>query len=130
MNEIEAGNLLSEIGGMVVREASLEDASALLYAEVEDGVVSTAIFRERSDFVEYLYSSHDLAMRVLDFWYKAVEGKKWAALLLTTDGKKFDVRFQYPEDWGDDDEVERREKMLLEKFGNKKVQYPSIQDFV
>lgn len=128
MDDTEAGDLLSAISGMVVREAALEGRTVFLYAEAQEAVVSTSIFMDRGDLVEYLDGSHDLAMSVLDYWHRTDAGKKWAALLLTTDGKKFDVRFQYPDEWGDEDEVERREKVLSAQYGDKKIHYPSIQD--
>ena len=119
---------LSAIAGMVARTASPNPEGAFLYAEAERAFVSTAVFNDVGDFVQYYHCSDGLSMAVLDLWYLCDPAKKWAALLLTIVGEEFDARFQYPEDWGDDDDGERRQKVLRAKYGDKEVRYPSFDD--
>lgn len=128
MKDIDTAEHLSGIAGMVkaVAEPYLRDA--FLYAEAEQGFVSTAVFKDVGELVQYCRDDHDLAMKVLDLWYSTDPAKKWGALLLSIEGETFDARFVYPDEWGDDDDGERRQKVLFERYGDKPVRYPSIEE--
>lgn len=127
MDDLKAAEILSEIGGMVAREAGPDPDGAFLYAEAEDGVVRPMLSKDLGSFVQDLDVSSALAMRILDLWNAADNDKKWAALLFTIEGDQFDARFQYPEEWGDEDGFERRARVLSAKYGDKEIRYPPFE---
>lgn len=124
MVSVEMAAILSELAGMVAREVGADPESSFLYAEAEDAVSSPSLFRDAGAFVEYIDCSHDLAMKIIDLWDATDTDKKWGALFLTIAGGQFDARFQYREEWIDDDSMERRERVLAAKYGNKEIVYP------
>jgi len=124
MEDFRVAKILSEIGGMIRQEAGTDPDGAFLYVEAEDGVVGPSLFKEIGPIVKDLDISHDLSMKIMDLWDAADPNRKWAALFLTIQGDQFDARFQYPEEWGDADAEERRDRVLAAKYGNKTIVYP------
>lgn len=123
MADLEEAVILSEIAGMVADHTTPDSDAAFLYAEAEDGMVGPALFQDMGDVVRYIAPSLALSLKIMDLWDAADETKKWAALFLTIQGDQFDVRFQYPGEWGDEDEGERRDRVLGAKYGNKRIVY-------
>lgn len=127
MSATEAA-ILSEIGGIVVRMTEPNSDGAFLYVEASEGMASTALFKDIGSAVWFVSSLHELAPLIHQLWDAADDDKKWVALFLTIEGKQFDARFQYPEDWDGADEIERRERVLAAKYGNKTIYYPPLED--
>ena len=119
--------ILSEISGIVKRLTNPDSDGAFLYAEAGDGMVAPSLFKDVGSTVRFVSALHELAPPIQDLWYAAEGEKKWVALFLTIQGNQFDARFQYAEDWDNASEVERRDRVLAAKYGNKTIYYPPLE---
>lgn len=123
-----AGPLLSIIAARVAIIAGPGSGDAFLYAEAKDAWVAPSIFKELDDRVAYRRVTSggvDVWEQILDLWYAEPADKKWKALVMTVSGDTFDARFQYSDGWDEDeDEMDRRDRMLKAKFGEKPIVYP------
>lgn len=124
------GSILSEIAVNVSKIAGPGSGDAFLYAEADDGWVASSVFKELQDQVAYRRIPEDpdidIWEDILDVWHAAPSDQKWKALIMTVSGEKFDARFQYSEGWDEnEDELDRRHRMVKAKFGDKPITYPT-----
>ncbi len=122
MVDEEFAKILSDIAGLVVHDAGPDAEGVFLYAEGEPGVISPSLFKDGGDRIFSYYPSNDLSDRLFDAWQAAPDDRKWGAIFLTIQGDQFDARFQYPDEWiPGEDSSDRRQRVLLAKFGNKPI---------
>lgn len=122
-----AGPILSKIAKAVVQIAGPGAGDAFLYAEAREEWVAPSVFKGLEDRVVYrpFQIGDDAWKDILELWYSEPSDKKWKALVMTVSGNTFDARFQYAEGWDDtEDDLDRRDRMLKAKFGDKPVVYP------
>jgi hypothetical protein len=91
------------IGQAALAVAREPRAKILVYAEVEDGVISCDVFfllpAERE--VRYRFSTQELRDLVYELWevgQHPVTPKSWASMRFHIDDGKFDVEYSYPEE--------------------------------
>lgn len=122
-NEI-AAEILSDIAALAVRDIGSDSENIFLYAEAQRGVIAPSLFRDAGNRVMSYRPSSDLTDRLFDVWEEAPEDRKWTALLLSIEGKRFDARFLYPDEFGADEIFgDRQESVLKAKFGDKPIDY-------
>lgn len=116
---------LQAIGQAIADAIDGDPDGAFLYAEVEPGVVYEALFLDKGDGVECVFTSSALSKALFDAWYAADPGKAWATISYAIDGDKFDASFQYPDEISDDEGPEdRRRRVLKARYGDKPIKYP------
>lgn len=101
---------------------------ALLYAEVEDGVVGTSLFHEDHDGrVFYSPTPPQIVKAIYAFWidWKG-NNNPWRTFAYLLEGGRFRTELKYPDQIPEDEEEwERRPRILREHFAGKEVIYPN-----
>ena len=119
------GPMLSEIGGLAAEDAGGDPDGLYLYVEVGDRWISSSLFKDNGDSVQYFDVSSELSDLIYEFWQAEDRDKRWAVMEYETKGAKFDAKFKYPEEVDVEDlDDDRREIALKKRYGNKPVIYP------
>lgn len=114
--------LLSDIAALAKWEAG--PGNVLVYAEGDSGFLALSLYKDRGDAVLSYKPSDELTERLFDAWEAAPGDRKWAALLLTIEGSRFETRFRYREEMVAGEEAADREKRAVEAhFGSKPIDY-------
>jgi hypothetical protein len=102
---------------------------ALLYAEVEDGVISADVFFQQADgnTVKFRFASEALRNRVCEFWVSGdshIAPKSWAALLFLVEGGRFSADLMYPDQLNSKEDIsDRRPRVIAKYFPGLEVDY-------
>jgi hypothetical protein len=121
--------LLSRIRDLLAEDTTYPLEGTLLYAQVERGAVSPAVFKDGAKVVVYRSYPGKLMYPLLDLWELADPSKRWAELEYVIKGGKFRVAFTYPDEidlTGDDNGFERRAQIVRRHFGDRPIVYPSL----
>jgi hypothetical protein len=118
----------SLIGRLVLDEIGWAAQKALLYSEVEDGVVSADIFYlDDKGAVIFRFGSDRISDEVFSFWqdWKTEPTlQEWRAMSYSIDGDHFSVDLTYPDALIEGEGVsERRPRAVRKFFGDVKVDY-------
>ncbi len=125
--DIEA--LYQKIGSQALAFVDDLQGKLLIYAEVEDGAISAGLFYERGALraVTYKHSSLELKDLIYSLWekWKAHPGNvEWRSFAYFVQNGKFSMDIVYPEQMDpDEDEPDRRPRIIEKYFGNAKVDY-------
>ena len=119
---------LQLIGLALKAEGPPHCGRALLYAEVEDGVISASAFFERDEGdVAFRYASDELETLVYQFWEKGsdrVQPKSWRAIEYVVSGSKLSVDLTYQEQFNEaEGQHERRPRVVARHFSGSKVDF-------
>ena len=116
--------ILTEIGQCVADIVEMDPEGAFLYAEGERGVSASSVYIDIGDRVLCHLPTKALSDRLFELWKAAEADKKWGALSYTISGGKFDARFEYPEEWDDDEHYsDRVRRVIAGKYGDKPIEY-------
>ena len=116
-----------------IGEAALDMADdlsgkLLIYAEVEDGTSSCALFYEtEAGIVRYRRCSELLWELIDSFWESWQEDPRnheWRVMCYVIEGGKFRIDYTYPDQIDEDEsESDRRPSAITKHFADKKVDY-------
>lgn len=123
------GPMYADIGAEVAEIVGGDPDGSFLYAEVGDGWVYAAVFKNEGTLVRYFDPSPELSNLLLEAWETEEPGKRWAVMEYEVMGTKFDAKFLFPEEI--DPKVhasERRPVVLKRRYGDKPVIYPPIPE--
>lgn len=124
MANLDLGPAFEEIGRLVAEDVRADPEGTFLYAEAGDGWSAPSIFKDVGDRVVYREGSDDLCLMLIDVWQAEQPGKRWAALHYTISNGRFDVSFFYAEEMNtEEDTIDRRDRVLRARFGDKPVDY-------
>jgi len=101
---------------------------ALVYAEVQDGVIASSVFFETTDAqLFFRYPSDDLEDLVYEFWEAGadrVPARSWRALEYSVVKNKLAVDFTFPEQFNESEgHHERRPRVIARQFPGLKPNY-------
>jgi hypothetical protein len=124
MSYEQAGPLLNALGQSVAEILGEVPEAALLYAEVGDGWQEAGIFKEMAGHVLYKHPDTDLCDDIGRIWEQDDTEQRWIVMLYRIQDGKFSTEFIYPDDLDpDEDTLERRQRILIELYGDKPVDY-------
>lgn len=130
MANLENGPILARIGEILYDLVGGEPDGLFIYAEVKRGWIFPSAFKDYGDRVKYLVHGHELTDKIYEAWLSEEPDKRWRTMKYSVVDGRFLAEFQYP---GEIDEAEtpedRRERVLQERYGNKLVVYPGIEEF-
>lgn len=114
-------DFLQLVGQALAEQCPKGVDGALLYAEVEDGVISSSVFFTAAPSVlVFRYASDELEDLVYEFWENGQDGvhpRSWAAIEYQLTGLKLDVGFGYPDQFcKNEGQHERRPRVLARRF--------------
>jgi hypothetical protein len=123
----ETGRLLNEIGNILARDTEYPLDGTFLYAEAKRMSVSIDIFKDLGDRLLYRWPMPGLSDAILDLWEAAPQNKRWSAMQYRIHDGTFEATFTYPEDFDEAEDVfVRRDRILQQRYGNKRIVYPLI----
>lgn len=127
MAKDEMERLLNEIGNVLAQDADYPLEGTFLYTEAAAASADISIFKDLGDHLLFRWPMSGLSDVLLELWAAEAPDKRWAAMQYRIEGGRFDASFTYPEafdpaEWTGD----RRERVLQQRYGNKRVVYPPI----
>ncbi|QJU56932.1 hypothetical protein HL653_03215 [Sphingomonas sp. AP4-R1] len=122
--------LLSLIGEILNDDTKYPIENTLLYVEVEPGMVSSDIFKDGGTNVIYRWVlSSRLTEALLDLWEAADPDKRWAEMEHVIRDGTFHAHFSYPGEIDkEEDEFERRTRIVKRYFGDRPIVYPPLPE--
>jgi hypothetical protein len=121
----DTGSRLSAIASLAKDDAAPDNDLLLLYVEAEAGMNAPALYADMGDFLLWKDMSADLSSMVMDLWYSAPEDKRWVAFSTIIRATTFETDFYFPDSALAGEELEDRNRTVLQKhFGDKPVRYP------
>lgn len=119
----------AEIFQDIAREVALitgrDVDGTFVYAEAGRAWQEVSIFVDEGNRVRYHRLSLSLCDMVDDLWDQSEESKRWSVMLLDFKANNFVADFMYPDQLDPDEgSLERRDRALAERFGDKEVVYP------
>jgi hypothetical protein len=125
----ELGAVLGDIGRLLVEAVGSEPDGIMLYAEGERGMSAGTIFKDMGDHVLCSFPRGELSKKLFRLWDIAAETEQWGALIYTISDGQFDARFEYPDEWDEEEFYdERRDRIGAEKYGNRLIKYVPRDD--
>ncbi|KMW48873.1 hypothetical protein PQH03_04770 [Ralstonia insidiosa] len=121
--------LYQAIGKLALRSATDLNGRLLVYAEVQTGVIESALFYERGDarVVTFRHCNDELLSALYEIWerWQEVPGNEaWFCLSYLVQGGKFQIDLAYPDQIDPDEGTpERRPRMVRHYFGEVEVDY-------
>lgn len=122
---IQTGDMLNAIGQHLCDIIEQHPDGTYMYAEVGEGSCEAGVFLDEGQQVVYFEPNDELFDALFDLWAFAEADKKWAVLHYEVKDGTFEARFSYPDQLDPDESgFDRRERALLERYGEKPVIYP------
>jgi hypothetical protein len=126
MSSIE--QMYPEIGQAALDLADGLAGKLLVYAEVEDGVISADVFYlNQSGIVRFRFSPRPMQELIYSFWEQWKEqpgNREWRTMSYVIDAGKFKIDLSYPDEINPDEDIsERRPSVVKKYFGDLKVDY-------
>lgn len=121
-----------EIGQEVLGLADGLAGKLLLYAEVEDGVISADVFYvNQMGVVRFRFAPKPMQKLIYSFWERWKEepgNRAWRTMSYVIEGGKFKIDLSYPDEVNADEDVsDRRPAVVKKHFGDLKVDYSKPQ---
>jgi hypothetical protein len=115
------------VGDVLARDTSYPLEGTFLYTEAASQMVDMSIFKDLGDNLLFRWPMNGLGGVLLELWEAADPKKRWAAMQYWIEGGKFTASFTYPEEIDPNERtMDRRERILQQRYGNKKIVYPPI----
>ena len=126
----ETDRILNEICQLLAEDTVYPLDGTLLYAQVEAGKVSIAIFKNRDNSIVYRWPDLDhLGGALFDLWYAEKPKNRWAEVEYLVRGDTFEVVYVYANEIDPDEEhFDRRDKIVARYFGDKPIVYPPLSE--
>src|SRR5215467_7154153 len=120
--------LYQEIGQAALAIADDLAGRLLVYAEVEDGVVSADLFYvDTAGVVRFRICPWEMQELVYLLWQRWQEhpgNPEWRVMCYIIDGGKFRIQLTYPDQVNKDEDLSDRQPLAIKKyFGDMKVDY-------
>ena len=119
---------IQRIGTALRRQCPLEATRILLYAEVEDSVISASVFFQLSNNVAHFrYASDELQDLVYEFWESGndkIPARSWRGIEYALNGMQFDINLFYEDAFKPDEgQHERRPRVVARHFPGTKTDF-------
>lgn len=121
--------IYQEIGQEAVSFADDMQGKLLIYAEIEEGVLSADMFYINSNDGDVRFrfcpkSVQGLIMKLWKEWKSHGGNKEWRALSYVIDDGRFGIDLIYPDQINEDEDLSDRRPLVVKKhFGGAKVNY-------
>ncbi len=122
----EIGDLLNEVGRILAIDKQYPLDGTFLYAEAAWQMVSVAVFKDLGDRILYEDPTDALSDTVLELWYAEAPDKRWSTMQYRIEGGKFEASFTYEPLDPEVSTLDRREHILQQRYGNKRIVYPPL----
>lgn len=126
----DLGPALARIGQALAERFDGDPNGLFFYVEIEEGMLDTSVFKDEGPSVRYLdLADRELDTIVFDAWYAEDADKRWASMEYEIKNNKFTAAFKFPgEIDAEEDSMDRRDRILRARYGDKPVVYPPWSD--
>ena len=116
-------NHLQAIGSAITGHPDFV-SRAMLYAEVEDGVISADLFFEVADGVRFKFAPESLQEEVYAYWKHERSEHEWRVLRYVVQDGRMSVDLRYPDEIGSGEDLsDRRPRAVAEVFPRLAIDY-------
>lgn len=122
----ETGAQLNEIGNILAQDTEYPLDGTFLYVEADWGWVDISLFKDLGANLLWRDATQELSYALLELWESEAPDKRWSSMLYRIDGDKFDASFTHDPLDPNVSTIDRREVILQERYGNKRVIYPPL----
>ncbi len=122
----EIGAMLNEVGKILARDTAFPLDGTFLYVEADWGWVDMAIFKDLGDHLLWRDPMRGLSDALVELWYAEAPDKRWSTMQYRIDGGKFEAFFTYEPLDPEVSTLDRREHILQQRYGNKRIVYPPL----
>ncbi len=122
-------DIYRQLGMYTLACAEELNGKLLIYAELEEGVISADMFYHEGiqKSVRFRFCPEEIRELIKELWkqWKNVKGnKEWRAMVFILENDKFSIEFIYPDQMSKDEELsDRRPRVVTDHFGTAKVDY-------
>jgi hypothetical protein len=121
-------NTLQTIGGLILDACPPDTEKSLLYAELDDGVVSPSLFfRDRAGEVHFRFGGRALDDILFELWesgFNNIQPRSWAAIEYIIENGTFKINLAYKDQFLENEGLpERRPRVISKHFGSANVNY-------
>ena len=128
MGKPEIAEALEAFGQFAVRATGGVADGIYIYSHAVWNAWSIALFKDEGDKLTWIDAPSEMFDTLGDLWYLADDDKKWVYMYYEVRDGEMSVDFDYDEngDRGNPevDGLERRSRIMAERFGNKQIVYP------
>ena len=123
------GDSIQELANQTLNAFSARNGLALLYAEVEDGVISADLFFQLNgkSAVQFRFAPSELRELVYSVWESGFANampRSWATMRLVVADGRVSVDLQYPDQIDPDEDVsDRRPQIVSNLFSGAAIDY-------
>jgi hypothetical protein len=126
----EMERTLNAIGNELAKDQKYPLDGTFLYTECTGGSVSTSIFKDLGDHLLFRLPggvTDNIPWLILELWEAAPADRRWATMQYRIEDGTFTASFAYPEEIdAEEPEGDRRDRILHQRYGNKRIVYPPI----
>jgi hypothetical protein len=122
----EMGPILNEVGNILARDTAYPLDGTFLYVEAEWQMVGMSIFKDVGDRLVYRDPMDGLAEILLELWEAAPADKQWSSMQYRINDGRFEASFTYEPLDPEVSSIDRREVILCQRYGNKRIDYPPL----
>ncbi|UAK25190.1 hypothetical protein [Sphingomonas nostoxanthinifaciens] len=125
--ESEVGTLLNEVGNVLAQDADYPLDGTFLYVEADWGWVDMMIFKDLGDHLLARWPMNGLADVLAELWEAEVPAKRWSSMQYRIEGGAFSASFTHGQLDPEESTLDRRHRILQQRYGNKRVDYPPLR---
>lgn len=120
--------LLGEIGRLLADDNEYPLDGTLLYARLDHNWVAPSIYKDRGNHLVYRWPDlNQLGGALLNLWNAQDADDRWAEIEYMVRDGRFTATYTYPDDIDpEEDESERRDRIVRRHFGDKPIEYPPL----
>lgn len=123
-------DIIDGLGHALVEIVGGDPNGILYYAEVEEGVIFHALYKNEGNAVRYVRDPEAVLPDLIwDLWHAEDEDKRWATMEYWIEKAQVKVEYRFPDevDVRDFDAAEEREAGAFKKhFGEKPILWPTL----
>jgi len=120
----EIGAMLNEVGKILARDTAFPLDGTFLYVEADWGWVDMAIVKDLGDHLLWRDPMRGLSDALIELWEAEAPDKRWSTMQYRIEGGKFEASFTYEPLDPEVSTLDRREHILQQRYGNKRIVYP------
>jgi hypothetical protein len=122
----EVGTLLNKVGKMLAQDTAYPLDGTFLYVEADWGWVDISIFKDLGDHLLWRDPAEGLTQALFELWEAEPPEKRWSSMEYRIVGDTFDASFTYGPLDPEVSTMDRREHILQQRYGNKRIVYPPL----
>ncbi|EHQ07722.1 hypothetical protein [Leptonema illini] len=124
-------SIYHQLGTYALAYAERLNGKLLIYAEIEEGVISADMFYHEGSrkVVRFRFCPKEIREFIKDLWkewQKVTGNKEWNGMIFILENTNFNIEYIYPDQMIEDGGLhDRRDRVVTDHFGNADIDYSS-----